>query len=96
MPDTTRHAAEASGFADVICADADWLRAEFEAIVAANFGVLPPSPPGPRSAPVSPRRSGCAARAASSDVCLVGALLARLGERRQRSPPLVGRVPIAQ
>ncbi|MFC7616286.1 hypothetical protein ACFQV2_25255 [Actinokineospora soli] len=29
---------ESAQFADLVCADDNWLRAEFDAIVAANFG----------------------------------------------------------
>jgi hypothetical protein len=45
MPDTTRHTAAINEFAELVCVDPDWLRAEFDAIMAANFGVCPPPPP---------------------------------------------------
>lgn len=41
MPDTVHSGSVRGEFADVLCADSVWVRAEFEAIVAANFE-LPP------------------------------------------------------
>jgi hypothetical protein len=44
-----------AGFADLVCRDEEWLRAEFDAIVAAEWGtpppVPPPAPPGPDDRP---------------------------------------------
>jgi hypothetical protein len=51
MPDTI-HAA-ANGFAELVYADPDWVRAEFDAIVAANFR---PVPPTARPGATGPRR----------------------------------------
>jgi hypothetical protein len=71
-------------FADVVAADLDWVRAEFDAIVAANFlesSVPPPRPhprhPAPPAGTTTPpgRESGDLARTARR----VGA--------RERSPP---------
>ena len=45
MPETTRPTSVAPEFVELICADPDLLKAEFEAIVAANF---PTPPPGAR------------------------------------------------
>ncbi|SDD79111.1 hypothetical protein [Actinokineospora iranica] len=65
-------------FADLVSHDEDWVRAEFDAIVAANFGEVSrerPEVPGVRVRPVSSpgaRRAGRSTPAADS---------------RQRSPP---------
>lgn len=48
MPSSTRSASR-EAFADVVCADDDWVAAEFDAIIAANF------PLGTASGP--PRRA---------------------------------------
>ncbi|RSD17170.1 hypothetical protein [Amycolatopsis eburnea] len=49
MPDTARETAARAGFAELICADPDWVRAEFDAMVAANFRTPPPRrEPAPR------------------------------------------------
>ena len=51
-----------TAFAELICADAQWLREEFDALVAASFGeppaALPPAPPRvpPRRRPPAPPR----------------------------------------
>ena len=76
-------------FADLMCADPQWLREEFDALIAASFG-RPPAPPPPAPPRVPPRRvpwhSPSGPRA--------GHLPARRtvrgsgnGCRRQRSPP---------
>jgi hypothetical protein len=46
-------------FLDVVCGDEDWVRAEFDAIVAANWpGAEPPEPPVPSPGPRrTPRRA---------------------------------------
>src|SRR4051794_352276 len=47
MPDRTTRAAD--GFAELVLADPEWVRAEFDALVAANFGPPPrPVPPARR------------------------------------------------
>ena len=91
MPDTTGHLAVTSGFAELVCADPAWLRAEFDAIMTANFGVLPPPPPRLRPGSGGPRRPGRAPRTTAGvpDRIVPVAPEAR-GARRQRSPPLVG------
>lgn len=41
---------EQGGFAELVCADPAWMRAEFDAIIAANFGTAaeqPEVPPPP-------------------------------------------------
>jgi hypothetical protein len=42
-------------FLEVVCGDDDWLRAEFDAIVAANWDPPDPVPPGPARGPAGPR-----------------------------------------
>ena len=84
MPDKIARSAAADGFAELVLADPAWVRAEFDAIVAANFDPpLPPLPAGrhrpgpPRPAAVlgAPRRRPGAR------------LLAAKCPRRERSPP---------
>jgi hypothetical protein len=41
-------------FTDLICADQQWLREEFDALISASFGE-PPSPPRSAPPPVPPR-----------------------------------------
>src|ERR1700722_2131240 len=41
-------------FADLICADQQWLREEFDALISASFGE-PPAPPRSAPPPVPPR-----------------------------------------
>ncbi|WP_370936484.1 hypothetical protein [Amycolatopsis sp. cg13] len=78
MPDTiSRREAAASEFAELICADPAWLRAEFEAIVATCFDDAPPhgDAPGPRS-------TGREQQQVATSVWR-----AWPPERRERSPP---------
>jgi hypothetical protein len=42
-------------FTDLICADQQWLREEFDALIAASFDE-PPVPPPPTPPPPTPRR----------------------------------------
>ena len=41
-------------FADVVCSDEDWVRAEFEAIIAAEWPAPPSRPPAQRAASAPP------------------------------------------
>jgi hypothetical protein len=78
-----------TAFAELICADAQWLREEFDALISASFSQPPAAPPpAPPRVPPSPgpagppsqhrlRRRLPAARSA----------VATPGHRRQRSPP---------
>ncbi|WP_436499709.1 hypothetical protein [Actinokineospora sp. HUAS TT18] len=91
MPDITRHAAVTSGFAELVCADAAWLRAEFDAIVTANFGVRPPCPPRPRPGSAGPSTPGPAPRADVAGSTFGGVRPTMSAGRRQRSPPLAER-----
>jgi hypothetical protein len=77
------------GFADLICADAQWLRQEFDALIAASFGQPPAAPPpAPPRVPRPRPHPGAAARrrARRAGPARTPALTAP-GHRRQRSPP---------
>jgi hypothetical protein len=76
-------------FADLICTDAQWLREEFDALIAASFG-QPPTAPPPAPPRVPPRRRhpgpspwGRLRRRPPA----VTAVITAPGHRRQRSPP---------
>ncbi|MEV0074224.1 MULTISPECIES: hypothetical protein [unclassified Amycolatopsis] len=90
MPDITRREAVTSGFAELVCADAAWLRAEFDAIMSANFDAFPPYPARRRPGSTGPQRSGRRPRAVATGGRLVGVVPAIRGGHRQRSPPLTG------
>jgi hypothetical protein len=88
MPDTRRPSSASSEFAELVCADPDWVRAEFDAIVAANFDPSPPHqrrPPRPDSSgPTAPPR---AAAIVTTPAGASGVVLLINRWRRQRSPP---------
>jgi hypothetical protein len=78
-----------AAFAELICADAQWLREEFDALIAASFSqppAAPPSapprvpPPGGRAGPPGRLRLRPGAPASTSP-------LTPPARRRQRSPP---------
>ncbi len=77
-----------AAFADVILADPQWLREEFDALIASSFGrppaVPPPAPPGfPRRGP-----SRWPARQASGGLPAArNRWFREHTQRRQRSPP---------
>jgi hypothetical protein len=77
-----------AAFAELICADDQWLREEFDALIAANYQPPGPPPPAPpRVPPLPPRRQG---PAPSPDRCPGPQVLrahSGAGRRRQRSPP---------
>ncbi|HEY3465596.1 MAG TPA: hypothetical protein VGL47_10720 [Amycolatopsis sp.] len=80
MPDT----AVTSRFTELVCADDDWVRAEFAEIVAANFPAEPVPParePRARRSEVPRTERKTYARPS---------FVPRSCERRQRSPPLFG------
>ncbi|MCP9949996.1 hypothetical protein [Actinomadura madurae] len=84
---TTRPGA---GFADLICADDQWLRREFDALIAASYGA-PPARPGPPAPPRTPP-AGRPSRYLSGTHGLRTAPPSGSGRRRgilrrQRSPP---------
>jgi hypothetical protein len=78
-----------AAFAELICADAQWLREEFDALIAASFSQPPAAPPpapprvrppGGRTGPPSGRRPRPGPPALTPPVTTPG-------QRRQRSPP---------
>ncbi|MDL4816974.1 hypothetical protein [Actinomadura opuntiae] len=79
-------------FAELICADDQWVREEFDALIAANYGA-PPARPGPPAPPQNPptgrpwRYPEAARGAPSGDPAGAGTRGTTL--RRQRSPPLL-------
>lgn len=81
----------APAFADVVTADLDWVRAEFDEIVAANFreSPVPPLPRQPRFPRERPRRPAPPVRTTAPSGGTAGDL-ARTARRvgaRERSPP---------
>lgn len=86
----TRQAAAA--FAELICADDQWLREEFDALIAANYRPpLPPRSAPPRTPPLPPRRPAramCPAAGPGHPQAI--ASHPGSGLRRQRSPPPAG------
>jgi hypothetical protein len=78
-----------AAFADLICADPQWVDAEFDALIAACFSE-PPAPP-PTAPPRVPPRPGSTpppSRCGRSPGPAVTAVPANgLGHGRQRSPP---------
>ncbi|WP_037365198.1 hypothetical protein [Amycolatopsis orientalis] len=85
MPDAIgRTDATAREFAELVCADAAWLRAEFEAIMAAGFGPEPVLPPLPGNGSRPPNPGGVpAGRQTPASVWRTWP-----PERRDRSPPV--------
>jgi len=89
----TTHEAGAK-FAELICADAQCLDAEFSALMAANFSAppaWPPSPAPPASPPGGHSRCtppGRPARPGRITLMRVRARPRRRGLGQQRSPPL--------
>jgi hypothetical protein len=84
---TTREADAA--FADLICADPQWLDAEFDALIAASFSE-PPAPPPPAPPRVPPRPGSTpppSRRPAPGPVAAASPAAAGPGHSRQRSPP---------
>lgn len=76
-------------FADVICADPEWVAAEFDALVAASFGQPPASPPpAPPGVPFRPRPPGPPSPGTGpGPVHPLHRAVDRSHHRRQRSPP---------
>ena len=74
-------------FAELICADEQWLRDEFDALIAANYPPGPPPPAPPRVPPHPPGHRGqawfpVAGAGPQGTASRPGSRL-----RRQRSPP---------
>jgi hypothetical protein len=91
MGDVTATPQVRAKFAELICADPDWLAAEFESLVAASYGAPPawPSPPAPPHVPPpgapSQRRPTFQEPGLPSSTAPLPR--ARTTERHQRSPP---------
>ncbi|MEV4318754.1 hypothetical protein [Actinocrispum sp. NPDC049592] len=83
------------GFADLVCADRLWVHAEFDAIIAANFGATAGQPDIPVRRPPRPARDrrgrpGHAGRTLGPPVWAGRGDLTRTARRvgaRERSPP---------
>jgi hypothetical protein len=78
-----------TAFAELICADAQWLREEFDALISASFSQPPAAPPpAPPRVPPSPGPPGPPSqhrlRPRLPAACPA---VATTGHRRQRSPP---------
>jgi len=75
-------------FADLVLADPEWLREEFDQLIAASFSRPPAAPPP--APPGVPRRGPCCPPPGQASVRLPAACNRWPGEhaqRRQRSPP---------
>jgi hypothetical protein len=76
-------------FAELICADAQWLREEFDALISASFG-QPPAAPPPAPPRVPPPRGHTSPGRQHLPWHLFPAVPLRVAapeHRRQRSPP---------
>jgi hypothetical protein len=78
---------ESADFLALVCADEDWLRAEFDEIVAASWGSAPP--PRPRPRPQGRPPAGPDPGAAAPDPPAPTGRVERNAElrARQRAPP---------
>jgi len=81
-----------AGFADLVCRDEEWLRAEFDAIVAAEWGAPPPAPPpappGPDDRPAAGPAWPTGDRPEPGSRRRTDAVAVGLpGRYRQRAPP---------
>jgi hypothetical protein len=82
----TRQASEV--FAELICADDQWLRQEFNALIAANYRPPGPPPPAPpRTPPLPFRRQAPAVSLVTGPGPQVISAHPGSGLGRQRSPP---------
>jgi hypothetical protein len=84
---TTRDADTA--FAELICADPQWLREEFDALIAASFGQPPAArPPAPPRVPPSRGHVGPSSQhQPRQHLPAVPGRVTTQEHRRQRSPP---------
>ena len=87
-----------AAFAELICADAQWLREEFDALIAASFSQPPAAPPPapprvppPHACTGPPDRSWLPPAAPASTFPRTPP-----GPRRQRSPPAPPPTPGSQ
>jgi hypothetical protein len=77
-----------AAFAELICADDQWLREEFDALIEANYRPpVPPRPAPPRTPPLPPRRHGLAPAPVPGPGSQAVSCHPGGGLRRQRSPP---------
>jgi hypothetical protein len=77
----------AAVFAELICGDEQWLRDEFDALIAANYPPGPPPPAPPRVPPLPPRHRGQAWTLVAGAGPQATSSRPGSGLRRQRSPP---------
>jgi hypothetical protein len=78
-----------TAFAELICADAQWLREEFDALISASFS-QPPAAPPPAPPWVPPSRGQTGPPSQHWPRLLLSAALSLAAapeHRRQRSPP---------
>jgi hypothetical protein len=84
---STREAGAA--FVDLICADPQWLDAEFDALISASFSEPPaPPPPAPPRVPPRPGIPCPPSRRPSPGPAAVTSPAIRPAHGRQRSPPV--------
>jgi hypothetical protein len=77
-----------TAFADLICADPQWLDAEFDAVIAASFSGPPASrPPAPPRVPPRPGTPSPLSRGPRPRPAAISSPAARPDHCRQRSPP---------
>ena len=85
-----------AAFADMVCADSQWLREEFDALIAASFGgPSAPPPPAPPRVPPRPGPPPPPSRRPAPGQAATAVPAAGPEHGRQRSPPahLTGRPP---
>jgi hypothetical protein len=80
---------DAEAFAELICADAQWLREEFDALIAASFSRPPTAPPPapPRVPPPHGRPRPPGRHRLRPGAPALTSAPTTPGQRRQRSPP---------
>ena len=77
-----------AAFADLICADPQWLDAEFDALVSASFSEPPGPPPAPPRVPPRPGTPRPPSWRPAPGLAVATTVLATGPEYgRQRSPP---------
>ena len=77
-----------AAFADIICADPQWLDAEFDALIAASYGQPPGSPPpAPPRLPPHPGTPARWSRPPQPGRIAAAFTATEKGHGRQRSPP---------
>ena len=75
-------------FADLICGDPQWLRAEFDALISASFSEPPaPPPPAPPRVPPRPGIPPPSSRRPPPAQAAMTSPATGPGRGRQRSPP---------